>query len=143
MKWLGLCVIILILTACTSSPTGQLIKKTEVPKEETYSQYIEPRDLASITDTKKTKILDLREAWLYNAGHIPNSINVPFSELNGARLQAEGISKEYRVILYDTDGRISEISYKIFKQYDYPKLQILTGGYQNWVKNELTVVQSY
>ena len=135
---------LLLLSACSESPTGQLIKKKPGPKaEEQFDTFISALELQNIVNNKEVRIVDLREAWKYNSGHIPNSVNVPFSEITSFRLQAEAVDKEFRVIIYDETGMRSQNAYSLFENIGYKKVQILEGGYDSWLEKELVVEQSY
>ncbi len=141
----AVCLMFLVLfSACTGSPTGQLIKSS--PKEEEavhYDKFISPLELQNIVNSKGVKIIDVREAWRYNAGHIPNAISIPSAEINSIRLNAEGIDKRFRIIIYDDSGTFSLSAFEILSRAGFSKTQVLEGGYNSWVKNELLIEQSY
>lgn len=131
---LGIC---LFLIGCT---TGNLVKKVEKPEEVVLEKYIQTLELQSLSDVT---IIDLREPWKYNAGHLPNSINIPFGEIDGTRLQAEGVWKDERIILYDDGGGRSTSAYEILSRSSFEKVQILDGGINSWINSELVLEQTY
>jgi len=139
-----LAVFLLLFSGCSESPTGQLIRNVpEKEPEQSYDKFISAFELQNILNNKDAKIVDLRQAWQYNAGHIPNAINIPSGELDSIRMNAEGIDKKFRIIIYDGSGSFSLAAFEILSRSGFGKVQILEGGYQDWVKNELLVEQSY
>lgn len=128
---------------CSIIPTGQLIKEPQKQIEEHYDKFISALELQKIVNNKEVKIIDIRVSWQYNEGHIPNSLNIPLGELDVLRINAEGISERSRIIVYDGSGKQSIIAYEVLTTKGYKKTQILEGGFDSWVANELVVKQSY
>lgn len=133
----------LLVQACSDNATGQLIKKPKQEEEPHYDTFLSAVELQGIIDHKNVRLVDLREGWEYNGGHIPNSINIPFSELELHRLRAEGITKDNRLILYDTDGSRSMIALDMTEHFGYNNVQVLEGGFNAWVGKEFILEQGY
>ncbi|ALC92625.1 hypothetical protein AM500_02710 [Bacillus sp. FJAT-18017] len=86
-------------------------------------------DLEKSINHPDTVIIDLREFELYQNGHIPGAINVPFYELQN-RL-AELDPNKHIILVSDEDGK-GDSSSEFLIQEGYQHVSNLLGGMENW-----------
>lgn len=76
----------------------------------------------------KQPIIDVREAYEYQMGHVPEAVNLPLSEL-GARFQELDATKEYHVICQS--GARSAKACEFLSGKGYQVVNVL-GGTSAW-----------
>lgn len=123
------------------------------------STLISPSQLAQMTDSLPTVIIDTRAPDAYAAGHIPGAVNLHdiftylatsskggLEELRGKFADAfgsAGLSGEEVAVIYEdsmnTGFGQSCRGYFLLQFLGYPKAAILHGGYQAWLAAELPV----
>ena len=74
---------------------------------------------------ERTTILDVRTVAEYEYWHIPEAINIPYTEL---RARLDEVSKDRPVYTYCRSGFRSYIAYCILRQHDFPDTAFLSGG---------------
>jgi thiosulfate:glutathione sulfurtransferase len=110
---------------------------------------ISTTDLKTLIDSKQKYILlDIREKSELVHGVIPTSVNVPFSELEGAEKMAptefekkygfQKFSKTDTVIVYCRAGRRSTLASKLLSDKGY-KVKNYAGSVLAWSKIDKTV----
>ncbi|MBL7003527.1 MAG: sulfurtransferase [Gammaproteobacteria bacterium] len=99
-----------------------------------------------------SKIIDLRDPQLFEVGHIPNAINIPFTKFNRIKenisgfvippmefkklMSFYGVSQDDRVILYSDWSFLESMRvYWIFDFYGHQYKKVLDGGIQQWVED--------
>ena len=84
-------------------------------------------------DMKKTFLLDVREPFEYEAGHIPNAVNIP---LNKLRSNLDKLPKDKEIIVNCQVGLRSYIGVRILQQNGFDNVRNLTGGYKTYSQVE-------
>jgi rhodanese-related sulfurtransferase len=74
-------------------------------------------------------LLDVREKFEYEGGHIPNSLNIPLSQIKG---RLNEIPKNRDVLLYCRSGMRSKQAGRILSKHGYKQLFNLQGGISSW-----------
>ena len=79
----------------------------------------------------RLQIIDIREQYEYEFGHIAKSMHIPMDEI----LQSiQKIQKENRVILYCRSGRRSAaVKYMLERENGFKNIQFLEGGYEAYL----------
>lgn len=67
-------------------------------------------------------IIDVREPYEYEAGHVEGAINIPPAELMAGAKKLDGVRKETELILYCRTGSRSNASIQILKQLGFTNL---------------------
>jgi len=85
-------------------------------------------------------IVDVRNEEKFNAGHIPNAINIPFNKFSEEidRLKRES---EKTILVYCGSGNSSGKAMKILNQKEFKSAMIIEGGFSEWIKLQLPVSQ--
>lgn len=83
-------------------------------------------------------VVDVREAWEYQGGHIPKAVNIPLSELP-QRLQE--LSKDRPILLVCNSGNRSGVAadFLVKQGFDGEKIYNLEGGTYAWAAAGLPV----
>lgn len=87
-------------------------------------------------DMSKTFLLDVREPFEYEAGHIPNAVNIPLNEL---RSRLGELPKDQEIIMNCQVGLRSYIGARILLQNGFRNVRNLSGGYKTYsqVENDI------
>ena len=81
-------------------------------------------------------VLDVREPDEFNAGALPNAINVPRGLLEFKIGSVEQLAdKNTAVILYCRTGGRSALATHTMQQLGYQNALSMAGGYEAWSKN--------
>ena len=83
-----------------------------------------------------TVIVDVREDKEYQSGHIPDSIHIPLSALNG-RVDELNKYKDKHIILSCRSGSRSGRACSILKKHGFENVHNLSGGVMAWEKENL------
>ena len=84
-----------------------------------------------LTKLSNIQLIDIREPYEYEEGHIENSINIPMGNLIE---QIGELSRTKQIVIYCNTGRRSKpVVYMVHKLHGYT-LYNLEGGYKNFLK---------
>ena len=98
--------------------------------------FVEAKTVKSwISDEKELAFIDVRETAQHTAGHPLFSISIPFSEFE-INIEKLLPNKNVRIVLFDNNDGISEITYKLAKNLKYIKIFILKNGVDGWKKSK-------
>ena len=88
-----------------------------------------------VSDDKEIAFIDVRELAQHTAGHPLFSISIPLSEFE---INVENLvpNKKVRMVLFDNNNGISEITYRLAKNLKYTNIFILKNGVDGWVKSK-------
>ena len=92
---------------------------------------ITPQEAKEIMDTQEGYIiLDVREQYEYDAGHIPGAILIPYTQIAE---KAEGIltDKSQLILVYCRSGRRSKIAAEALAELGYTNIKEF-GGIIDW-----------
>lgn len=94
----------------------------------------------------KYLIVDVRSADVYEAGHIPTAINIPFnpSSNEDSTLEVQELSRafrrhaldpEYQIIIYCQNGRRAMTVCDLLEQAGYDHLFLYSDSFSDWSSN--------
>ena len=88
-----------------------------------------------VSDDKEIAFIDVRELAQHTAGHPLFSISIPLSEFE---INVENLlpNKKVRMVLFDNNNGISEITYRLAKNLKYSNIFILKNGVDGWTKSK-------
>ena len=94
--------------------------------------HIYPADVKSKIESKKDNfiILDIRNAYHYNKGHIKNSLSFPFSEF--IRTESTELDKDKEIIVTCYGGGLSKVTSSILAERGFTKVYNMDGGMHAW-----------
>lgn len=101
---------------------------------------IDVKNAVLLMNRKICIIVDVRNEEKFNAGHIPNAINIPFNKFSEEidRLKRES---EKTILVYCGSGNSSGKAMKILNQKEFKSAMIIEGGFSEWIKLQLPVSQ--
>jgi phage shock protein E len=70
----------------------------------------------------KRIIVDVREPYEYNEGHVDGALNIPPAELLAGANKLEGVSKDTEIILYCRTGSRSNVGIQILRELGFTNL---------------------
>ena len=124
-------VIILSLCACTNPDNPQENTTTTLTESDTTYSQITPQEAKSIMDSEKDfVILDTREQYEFDEGHIKNAILIPYTEIE-ARAENELPNKDQLILVYCRSGRRSKIAAQSLADMGYTNVKEF-GGIIDW-----------
>ncbi|MFC4359722.1 sulfurtransferase [Halobium salinum] len=96
-------------------------------------------------DDPDTVVVDTREAWEYEEGHLPGAVQIDWRELvneetRGLRddddlralLEERGITPDRRVLLYCNTARRISHTYVVLRHLGYPNIAFYEGSLTEW-----------
>lgn len=83
---------------------------------------------------QNSTVIDVRTEQEYNAGHLKNSINIPYGEIKDT-IGEHVHDKNEKIIVYCRSGRRSDIAKKTLDEMGYTNV-INAGAYEKLKKNE-------
>jgi rhodanese-related sulfurtransferase len=84
---------------------------------------------------KSVKFVDSRDEADYLAGHITNSINIPFDDFDNHKQKLEMLSKEKPMVIYcgGTDCDLSILLGNLLFEQGYKQVYVFFGGWFDWL----------
>lgn len=82
-----------------------------------------------LADHADALLIDVREPHEYGAGHIPNAVNIPLSQLNN---KLNDIPKDHKVLLYCQSGMRSRQAARRLSKLGYRNMGHLSSGIMAW-----------
>lgn len=98
-------------------------------------QSMDHTEILKYLDKSDVTIVDVREPASYNKGHIPNSINIPFTDF---QKRYNELDSSKLIILVCHTGGMGEASGQLLLQKGFQHVANLSGGMAKWsgpVKN--------
>lgn len=100
---------------------------------------ISSQELVALSNEGKTVILDLRSADDFNEGHITNSINIPFKDLDDRSHEIPS-NEEKQIVLICEMGSNSGNAGEQLMKFGFKDILILSGGISQWKMDNLPLV---
>lgn len=101
---------------------------------------IEPKDLHDLLQTDERPIVvDVREAWEYAQGHIPNAKLIPLGELNR---RINELDPNQPVAVICATGSRSQSAAALLGQKGFKTVYNVVGGTSYWMQNRLPLEQA-
>ena len=83
-------------------------------------------------------IIDVRSEEKFNAGHIPNAVNIPYNKLPE---MVDKLKKQPKktILVYCGSGNSSGKAMRLLNQKEFESVMSIEGGFSEWVKLQLPV----
>ncbi len=101
--------------------------------------------LTSLVNSEQAVVVDLREKAEFDAGHIVDAINIPFSKWQSQQGGGETELGKYRarpIVLVCKMGQQSSHVARKLKAEDYAGIYRLSGGLSEWQSAQMPLVKS-
>lgn len=118
-KFVYIFILMFFLCGCSSNVSINNYEVIDISQSEVYS----------LIDDKSVYIIDVREIYEYNNGHIKNSHNIPFGEI--AKIDKSLIPIDTKIIVYCHSGNRSNNAAKMLLEMGYTNVYDM-GGIINW-----------
>jgi thiosulfate/3-mercaptopyruvate sulfurtransferase len=115
------------------------------PSEPTETPLVGVETVAAAVEDPDAVLVDTREAWEFEEGHIPGAVRLDWRELVDddsrglkpddemrALLAERGIVPEKRVLLYCNTARRISHTYTVLRHLGYPALSFYEGSLTEW-----------
>lgn len=99
---------------------------------------IDVQTVAEIKDRNDVLVLDVREQWEYDEGHIPNVTLIPMNEIPN---RLDEIPTDKEVVVTCRSGNRSGQVADFLRQQGYTNIHNMTGGILDWQAAGLPVEQ--
>ena len=123
--------------------------ESENKKKVELAAFTEPKaiklDQAYILYNKGITFIDARDTSDFIAGHIKNSINIPFDDFDNYKQRLDQLSKENPLVVYcaGTECDLSILlGNLLFNEMGYKKVYVFFGGWLDWTKAKYPVEKS-
>ncbi len=125
------------LAACSApaaAPDVQTVADSSAPLE--LDPNIDADTLSSIKDRDDVVVLDVREQWEYDEGHIPGVVHIP---MNDVPARISEIPTDGTVIVSCRSGNRSSTITGYLREQGYTNVHNLDGGILGWQSAGLPV----
>ena len=129
-------VLLLMLAACggeTDAPASTVDVSAEVLE---LPANVDAQTVSALKERDDVLVLDVREQWEYDAGHIPNITHIPMGEIQ-KRLDEIPTDKTV-IVTCQSGGRSSQIT-NLLRDNGYDDVHNMTGGILSWQSAGLPV----
>ena len=88
--------------------------------------------------------IDARDESDFNAGHITNSINIPFDDFDNHKQKLQQIHKDKPTVIYcaGTECDLSHLLAKLLFEQGYKQVYVFFGGWVEWIDAEYPTEQT-
>jgi len=123
--------ILLMMTLSLGSLAACSAPATSTTQPAVINQLISPSDAkAKLENNQNVLLLDVRTAEEYAAGHIPDSVLLPYDQIK-ARADELPADKTTPIIVYCRSGNRSAVAAAVLADLGYTEIYDL-GGIQDW-----------
>ncbi len=125
---LGMLLVVTLSSAigCSSKGSG-----------EAYNEIDSAKTIELVNETKKTLVIDVRDADAYAKGHLANAINIPFDEFEGKISDLEGY-KDQTIVLICNTGNKSGKAGKMLADKGFTKVYNAEDGMEEYDYDTVT-----
>lgn len=121
-------------------------KEENNPKEKEVIAFSEPKavtlEQAHKLFNNGVTFIDARDVGDFLAGHISNSINIPFDDFDNHKQKLDQLSKDKPMVIYcgGTDCDLSHLLANLLFEKGYKQVYVFFGGWYDWLDAKYPVV---
>ncbi|WP_128477143.1 sulfurtransferase [Halorussus pelagicus] len=129
----------------TTSDAPEVESTTYEVREPDHSPFVGHEQVETAVDDPDSVLVDTRDDWEYEEGHLPGAVNLDWRELvddetRGLKPEAEmtdvlaahGITPDKRVVLYCNTARRISHTYVVLSSLGYDDLAFYEGSLTDW-----------
>lgn len=129
-KWLFLLLLALMLVACGGTDTAAPVaEQSQDLGQLDLAPEVDVQTVAEIKDRDDVYVLDVREQWEYDEGHIPGVVLVPLAEVPN---RINEIPTDKTVIVTCRTGNRSGQAVDFLRQNGFDNVHNMLGGIVAW-----------
>lgn len=128
-----------LIVSCSSNQAEEVEQPGEIDEEKeknTYKQISQAEAKALMDSESGYVILDVREQYEFDEGHISGAVLIPYTEI-GERADSELPDKDQLILVYCRSGRRSKIASEELANMGYTNVQEF-GGIIDWKYGTVT-----
>jgi rhodanese-related sulfurtransferase len=130
MKWLFLLLVALVLAACGGTDTAAPVAEQSAEMGALdLGPEVDVHKVAEIKDRDDVYVLDVREQWEYDEGHIPGVTLLPLGEVQS---RLDEIPTDKTVIVTCRSGNRSGQATDFLRQNGFDNVHNMQGGIVAW-----------
>jgi rhodanese-related sulfurtransferase len=139
MKWLFLLLFALLLAACGGTDTAAPVAEESAELGQLdLAPEVNVQTVAEVKDREDVYVLDVRQQWEYDEGHIPGVVLLPLGELP-SRLGE--VPTDQTVIVTCRTGNRSGQAVDFLRQNGFDNVHNMLGGIVAWEQAGYEVVR--
>jgi phage shock protein E len=139
-QWIVIALIALTLAACGGAPAAATAVESSAPAAADapldLPADIDAKTLSGIKDRSDVVVLDVREQWEYDEGHIPGVVHIPMNDVPG---RLSEIPTDKTVIVSCRSGNRSGQVSAYLRDAGFSNIHNLDGGILAWQSAGLPV----
>jgi len=122
-----------------SNKESENIKQKETENNSEIVAFEEPRAIklgqAYSLYNKGILFIDARDEGDFDAGHITNSVNIPYDDFDNHKQKLDKISKEKPLVIYcaGTECDLSHLLANLLFDKGYKQVYVFFGGWMEWL----------
>jgi phage shock protein E len=130
MKWLFLLLFALLLVSCGGTDTAApAVEQNADQAPPDLAPEVDVQTVAQIKDREDVVVLDVREQWEYDEGHIPGVVLIPLGEVPS---RLDEIPTDKTVIVTCRTGNRSGQATEFLRQNGFDNVHNMQGGIVAW-----------
>ena len=130
MKWLFLLLLTVVLVACGGTDTAAPVAEQSVASGQLdLAPEVNVQTVAEVKDRTDVTVLDVREQWEYDEGHIPGVVLIPLGEIPN---RLSEIPTDKTVIVTCRSGNRSAQAVDFLRQNGFDNVHNMLGGIVAW-----------
>lgn len=138
-KWLFLLLFALVLVACGGTDTAAPIAEQGAESGQLdLAPEVDVQTVAEVKDRDDVYVLDVREQWEYDEGHIPGVVLLPLNEVPN---RLDEIPTDKTVIVTCRTGNRSGQAVNFLRQNGFDNVHNMLGGIVAWEQAGYEVVR--
>ncbi len=127
--------LILALAGC-SGQAGQSASEVVTPETLNLSVDVDVTTVQDVRDRADVVVIDVREDWEYNSGHIPGAVWLPLGEIPN---RLDEIPRDKTVIAVCRSGNRSSQATNFLRQQGFQNIHNMQGGMIAWDQAGYTI----
>ncbi len=138
-KWLFLLLFALVLVACGGTDTAAPVAEQGAELGQLdLAPEVDVQTVAEVKDRDDVYVLDVREQWEYDEGHIPGVVLLPLTEVPS---RLDEIPTDKTVIVTCRTGNRSGQAVDFLRQNGFDNVHNMSGGIVAWEQAGYEVVR--
>jgi len=135
-------------TTKQSNEESENFKQKETVKKSEVVAFKEPRAIkleqAYSLYNKGILFIDARDEGDFDAGHITNSVNIPFDDFDNHKQKLEKMSKDKPMVIYcaGTECDLSHLLANLLFDKGYKQVYVFFGGWIEWLEAKYPTEQT-
>lgn len=101
---------------------------------------VTPQGLTTLVNQQQARVIDIRDAAEFRAGHIAGSENIPYSRLSEHLAQLKS-TPEHPIVIVCNMGQVAGAASQQLKAAGLTQVYKLEGGISNWKSQSLPLVR--